>query len=226
MTSIRLTAYVLLLITCGVGGCASREYRPSPEQVEAFLKRRAFVVSTIRDSIKEPMPGTSYPEHSPMSAGRIADRIEVELGYPDRAGVIRQDIQQFGHCFLEPGLGLEFDVELSDQLTKDTDGGVLARQLHYYYARTLKQAGWYIAGSGSVPLSPNTVTYTSLWTDRGEGSNTSIQKPGYSSLSIESTIHEPYDTRRGYFRVLIGVRVDTDVKRAHVTINYWGAIGR
>jgi hypothetical protein len=225
MTSVRLTVSGMLLIICGVGGCASWEYRPSPEQVESFIKRRAFVVSAIQDGIKEPMPGTSYPERH-MSANDIAKRLEKELRAGSSDEYIHREVKQFGHWHLEPGLGLEFDVDLSEQFTKDKEGGVLARELHNYYARKLKEAGWYMDGSGSQFLGPNTVTYTSRWTDRGEGSNTSVQKPGYSSLSFQSTIHEPHDTRRGYFRVLIAVRVDTDVRRAHVTINYWGSIGK
>ncbi len=222
MNSTRLTIVALLFASCGLCGCAPSR-RPSAAQVDDFLNRKAFVISAVND-IKEPMPGTSYSGISESYASDSAKRINRELD--DSAFLmkgIRQEIDQRGSYVVEPGLGLEFDVDLSEQLAEKTDRGAVARQLNHYYARKLEKAGWYVGGCRTGGTSPGAVTCTYVWTDIGKGSHT--YSKDYSSMSLQSSMRDPDDYRRGFFRVLIAVRVDTDAKRAHVSINYWGRIG-
>ncbi|HPD29704.1 MAG TPA: hypothetical protein PLL20_06895 [Phycisphaerae bacterium] len=222
MSSTRLTIVVLLLASCGLYGCAPSR-RPSPAQVDDFINRRAFVISAIND-IKDPMPGTSYSGISENYASDSEKRIKREL--EDSAFLmegIRQEIDQRGSYVVEPGLGIEFDVDLSEQLTEKTDREAIARQLNHYYVRKLEKAGWYVGACRKGGVSPGAVTVTYIWTDRGKGSHT--YSKDYSSMSLQSTFRDPEDYRRGFFHVLIAVRVDTDVNRAHVAINYWGRIG-
>ncbi len=222
MNSTRLTVFVLMFASCGLCGCVASR-RPSPAQVDGFLNRNAFVISAVND-IKEPMPGTSYSGISESYASGSADRIKRELDSSAfLAKGIRQEVEQRGSCVLQPGLGLEFDVDLSEQLTEKTDRGAIARQLNHYYARKLEKAGWYVGGCRTGGTSPGAVTCTYMWTDIGKGSHT--YSKDYSSMSLQSTMRDPDDYRRGFFHVLIAVRVDTDVKRAHVSINHWGRIG-
>lgn len=224
MSPARLIISILVLASCGFCGCAPSR-RPSPVQVDDFLNRRAFVISAVND-IKDPMPGTSYSGISESYAAGSEDRIRRELG-SDSPGTlirgIRQEIDKRGSYVLEPGLGLEFDVDLSEQLAEKTDREAIARQLNHYYARKLEKAGWYVGAFRRGGVSVGAVTATYIWTDRGKGSHT--YSKDYSSMSLQSTIRDPDDYRRGFFNVLIAVRVDTDVKRAHVSINYWGRIG-
>lgn len=220
MSSTRLIVSISMLASCGLCGCAPSR-RPSPAQVDDFINRRALVISAVND-IKEPMPGTTYSRHSESYASGSEDRIKRELevsGFPIRG--LRQEIERRGLCVLLPGMGLEFDVELSDQLTKDATYGAIAKQLNHYYARKLEKAGWYVASAGTGATSPDVLFCRYLWTDMGKGSHT------YSgnAMTLESSMRDPDDYRRGFFHVLIAVRIDTDVKRAHVSINYWGRIG-
>lgn len=222
MSSTRLIISVLVFASCGLCGCAPSR-RPSQAQVDDFLKRRAFVISAVND-IKDPMPGTWYSGISQSYAAGSEDRIRRELGSEPPGTLIRgirQEIERYGLCILPPGLGLDFDVDLSDELVKDETHAAIAKRLNHYYARKLEQAGWYVSGSRSGGTSPGALTCTYVWTDMGKGSHT------YSgnAMSLESTFRDPDDYRRGFFQVLIAVRIDTDVKRAHVTINYWGRIG-
>lgn len=222
MSPTRLIISILVLASCGLCGCTPSR-RPSPAQVDDFLNRKTFVISAIND-IKEPMAGTSYSGISEDYASGSADRIKREL--EDSAFLvegIRQEIDKRGSYVLEPGLGLEFDVDLSEQLAEKTDREAIARQLNHYYARKFEKAGWYVGAFRRGGVSVGAVTATYIWTDRGKGSHT--YSKDYSSMSLQSTIRDPDDYRRGFFNVLIAVRVDTDVKRAHVSINYWGRIG-
>ncbi|MGQ9649028.1 MAG: hypothetical protein ACUVXJ_02875 [Phycisphaerae bacterium] len=222
MSPTRLVIGILALASCGLYGCAPSR-RPSPAQVDDFLNRRALVISAVND-IKDPMPGTSYSGISESYAADSEERIRRELG-SDPPGTlirgIRQEIERYGLCILPPGLGLEFDVDLSDELVKDETHGAIAKRLNHYYARKLEQAGWYVSGSRSGGMSPGTLTCVYLWTDMGKGSHTY----NGNMMSLQSTFRDPDDYRSGFFHVLIAVRIDTDVNRAHVSINYWGRIG-
>ncbi len=222
MSPTRLVISILVLASCGLCGCAPSR-RPSPAQVDDFLNRRALVISAVND-IKEPMSGTSYSGISESHASGSEDRIRRELG-SDSPGTlirgIRQEIERHGLCILPPGLGIEFDVDLSDQLVKDETHGAIAKRLNHHYARKLEQAGWYISGSRSGGTSPGALTCTYLWTDMGKGSHVYTG----NAMTLESSMRDPDDYRRGFFHVLISVRIDTDVNRAHVSINYWGRIG-
>lgn len=220
MNPTRLTIFVILLASCALCGCAPSR-RPSPAQVDDFINRRAFVISAVND-IKDPMPGTSYSGISERYAAISADRIQREL---EASGVsirgIREEIERHGLCVLPPGLGLEFDVDLSEQLVKDTDLGLVAQRLNHYYGRKLEQAGWYVCQVCKGDTSRVALNCTYMWTDMGKGFHTYSQ----NSMTVSSSMRDPEDYRRGFFHVLIAVRIDTDVKRAHVTINHWGRIG-
>lgn len=220
MSPTRLIISILVLASCGLCGCTPSR-RPGPAQVDDFLNRKTFVISAIND-IKEPMAGTSYSGISERYAATSADRIQRELEAPDVPNKgVREEIERHGLYILPPGLGLEFDVDLSDQLVKDTDLGLVAQQLNHYYARRLEQAGWHVCRVCKGDTSRVALNCTYMWTDMGKGFHAYSQ----NSMTVSSSFRDPEDYRRGYFHVLISVRIDTDVKRAHVTINYWGRIG-
>jgi len=221
MSPTRLIISILVLASCGLCGCAPSR-RPSPAQVDDFLNRKAFVISAVKD-IKEPMPGTSYSGISEIHASGSADRIKRQLensGF--EAMQIREEIEQRGLFVLPPEDCFEFDVNLSEQLTERTDRLAIARQLNHYYARKLEKAGWYPRVSRIGGTSSGAVGITYVWTDMGKGS---YSYNNDYSISVQSSTRDPDDYRRGFFNVLIAVRVDTDVERAHVLISYWGRIG-
>jgi hypothetical protein len=201
-----------------LGGCTqSRHNAPDRSELDAFIQRRAFAVAAVTQ-VPPPMEGTSYAGDHEL--------VMTLAGVYGSDDYVRRLVGSEKSYSASHWPGTEFDVVLSEELVKSTNIATIATRLRWHYAAKLIEAGWHPIGGGEhghPAGTPEASRYWEhkVWTDLGRGVTPNPGRP----LTDFSYSYTPDDVRRGFFRIYIGVTVDTESRRAHVLLLLHESIG-
>ena len=196
-----------------LGGCSQHALTPSASEVEAFIQRRPFALAQV-NKLRPAMEGTTYSD----TLGRPTSKPVVH-DFSSSDDHVRRNMKYDGVWYAH--YWTEFELILSEDLVKSQRIGKIAERISRYYASDLVQAGWHPAAGGTGTFGETRYWENQFWTDLGQG----VKLPPDKGVSDYQCSYTHDDLRRGYFKVRIGVNVDNDCRRAHISLVLFEHLG-